>query len=120
MRTSSRAKTQSRRPARKPGRRQRRQSTPAHSATPLSAEESVRQAADAIVNALPSMVEAVIAQACEGSHVHARFLCEFAGLSAAAMPAAGEAAEPSLAQLLLERLDLQEPTPAPVAADTVG
>jgi hypothetical protein len=50
-------------------------------------------------------MQAQIAEAQDGSHQHAKFLCEFAGLSGAL--AAPEAAqEDSLARLLLDKLQI--------------
>ncbi len=119
MSTSARGKRKPHRPAAAAAsRRSAPHSAPAPPAPPLTAEESVRQAADAIIRALPQIVNAVITQASKGSYMHARFLCEFAGLSAAALSNDGGDGQPSLACLLLERLELEPPAPtAPVAGE---
>ena len=71
---------------------------------------------DAIVRACPDIVQAQIDKACEGSHLHARLLFDFAGLSGAlASPAAAQ--DDSLARLLLEQLQIGEDTPEDAAGE---
>lgn len=62
--------------------------------------------ARAVDQALPEIVEALIAQARQGSHQHARFLFEFAGIGGFPRPQAQE--EESLAALLFRELQLEE------------
>jgi hypothetical protein len=62
--------------------------------------------ARAVDQALPEIVEALIAQARQGSYQHARFLFEFAGI--AAFPQPGAQGEESLAALLFRELQLEE------------
>lgn len=62
--------------------------------------------ARAVERALPDIVDALITQAREGSHQHARFLFEFAGIARFPQPAAEE--EESLAALLIRELQLEE------------
>ena len=47
----------------------------------------------------------MIGKAMEGSHLHAKLLFEFAGISAASLPAEPGTESQSLAQLLMEKLD---------------
>ncbi len=55
-----------------------------------------------------AIVDAVIIKALEGSYQHAKFLFDYAGLSHQPTP---EDNEPSLAEVLLERLGLYEELP---------
>ncbi len=72
---------------------------------PSSPQEACRWAVDAIVGAFPAIMQAQIDKAGEGSHQHAKFLCEFAGLPGALLsPAAAQ--EDSLARLLLDKLQI--------------
>lgn len=77
---------------------------PAIAPEPLSPEQATRAAVAAVFKSLGTIVQAMITKASEGSHLHAKLLFEFAGISAASLPAESEA-EPSLAQLFLEKLD---------------
>ena len=78
---------------------------PEPGAESLSSEQATRQAVAAVFRDLGMIVEAMIGKAKAGSHLHAKLLFEFAGISAASLaPEAG--AEPqSLAELLLKKLD---------------
>ena len=62
--------------------------------------------AQAVERALPGIVEALIQQAEQGSHQHAKFLFEFAGIGNRQPPGAPE--EESLAALLFRELQLEE------------
>lgn len=62
--------------------------------------------AQAVAHALPGIVGALIEQAEQGSHQHARFLFEFAGIGNLSQPSAPE--EESLAALLFRELQLEE------------
>ena len=59
-----------------------------------------------VQRALPDIVDALIKQAKEGSHQHAKFLFEFAGIASFPQPAAE--GEESLAALLFRELQLEE------------
>ncbi len=59
-----------------------------------------------IEQALPEIVDALIAEAKQGSYQHARFLFEFAGLGGFPRPPAEE--EESLAALLLRELQVEK------------
>lgn len=60
-----------------------------------------------IIEKLPDIISAVIGKANEGSYLHAKFLCEFAGLTAdPAQHPPEEDLGPSLADLLLHELEL--------------
>jgi len=63
--------------------------------------------ARAVDQAMPDIVKALIAQAKQGSHQHARFLFEFAGIGSFPRPQAE--GEESLAALLFRELQLEEP-----------
>jgi hypothetical protein len=65
--------------------------------------------ATAIRNAEPAIIAALIEQAAQGSYLHAKFLFDYAGLSSAGSQAEREA---SLAEVLLERLGLEEEIPS--------
>lgn len=71
----------------------------------LSPEQATRQAVAAVFSALEGMVKAMIARAMEGSHLHAKLLFDFAGISGASLPSEAGAEQPSLRQLLMEKLD---------------
>ncbi|HYX69789.1 MAG TPA: hypothetical protein VE825_11695 [Terriglobales bacterium] len=62
--------------------------------------------AQAIEHALPGIVRALIKRAEQGSHQHAKFLFEFAGMGS--LPPAEAAGEESLAALLFRELQLEE------------
>ncbi len=72
---------------------------------PSTPQEACRRAMDAIVASFPGIVNAQILKANEGSPQHAKFLCEFAGLSGALVSPAA-AADDSFARLLLDRLQI--------------
>ena len=63
--------------------------------------------AKAVERALPGIVNALIAQAEQGSYQHARFLFEFTGM--ANLPPAAAPEEESLAALLFRELQLEDP-----------
>jgi len=71
----------------------------------LSPEQVTQAAVAAIVGSLGEIVEAMIRQAIGGSHLHARLLFDFAGISAASLPPEAGAEEPSLTRLLMDKLD---------------
>ena len=60
----------------------------------------------AVERALPGIVKALIKQAAEGSHQHAKFLFEFAGIGN--QPPASAPEEESLAALLFRELQLED------------
>ena len=62
--------------------------------------------AQAVARALPGIVSALIEQAEQGSHQHAKFLFEFAGIAGFPHPQAE--GEESLAALLFRELQLEE------------
>ena len=70
-----------------------------------SPEEVTRRAVEAVFSALEGIVQVMIARANEGSHLHAKLLFDLAGISAALLPSAAGAGEPSLTRLLMEKLD---------------
>ena len=70
-----------------------------------SPEQATRKAVAAIVGSLGEIVDAMIRQAAGGSHLHARLLFDLAGISAASLPPEAGAEQPSLTQLLMEKLD---------------
>lgn len=77
-----------------------------------------RIAVDAIRDAELDIIDAVIDKALEGSYQHAKFLFDYVGLS---HQPGSEQSEPSLAQVLLERLGLEEEAPqADVRGDSDG
>ena len=71
----------------------------------LSPEQATRQAVAAVFGALGTIVNKMIEQAEGGSHLHSKLLFEFAGISAASLPPEAGAERPSLARLLMEKLD---------------
>lgn len=71
----------------------------------LSPEQATREAVAAVFRNLGTIVQAMIGKAAEGSHLHAKLLFDFAGISAASLPPESEAEQPSLARLFLEKLD---------------
>jgi hypothetical protein len=71
----------------------------------LSSEQATRAAVAAIVGSLGGIVDAMIRQATGGSHLHAKLLFDFAGISAASLPSEAGAEQPSLARLLMDKLD---------------
>lgn len=75
---------------------------PAAAGAPLSPEQATRRAVAAVFANLGAIVQSMIGQAVEGSHLHAKLLFEFAGISAASLAAEPAAERPSLARLLLE------------------
>ncbi len=81
----------------KPARKQKRGRKPGPAA---------EDPAQAVTRAMPGIVNALIAQAEQGSYQHARFLFEFAGIAGCAPPVAPE--EESLAALLLRELQFEE------------
>lgn len=78
---------------------------PAVATENLSPEQATRQAAAAVYANLGTIVQAMIGKAAEGSHLHAKLLFEFAGISVAPLAPESEAEQPSLARLFLEKLD---------------
>jgi len=72
---------------------------------PLSPEQATRQALAAVFRDLGLIVKALADKAKEGSHLHAKLLFDFAGISAASLPPESEAERPSLARLFMEKLD---------------
>jgi hypothetical protein len=70
-----------------------------------SPEQATRGAVAAVFGSLGEIVDAMIKQAMGGSHLHARLLFDFAGISASSLPPQGGAEEPSLTRLLMEKLD---------------
>lgn len=72
---------------------------------PLPPEQATRQAVAAVFRELNDIVEVMIGRAKEGSHLHAKLLFDFAGISAASLPAETGAESHSLAELLLKKLD---------------
>ncbi len=83
-------------------------------ATPASAtrEDAAGRALAQILQAFPDIIAAQIAAARDGSHQHAKFLCEFAGLSAA-LATDSAAPDDSLARLLLDRLQIADQVSEP-------
>ena len=71
----------------------------------LSPEQATRKAVTAVFSDLGEIVTAMIGKAKSGSHLHAKLLFDFAGISAASLPAEAGAEPPSLARLLMEKLD---------------
>ena len=73
----------------------------------LSPEQATRQAVAAVFRDLDLIVKALSDKAKEGSHLHAKLLFDFAGISAAAslLPAEPTAERPSLARLLMDKLE---------------
>lgn len=80
---------------------------PSEPAPELSPEQATREAVAAVFRNLGTIVQAMIGKAAEGSHLHAKLLFDFAGISAASLPpeSESEAEQPSLARLFLEKLD---------------
>ncbi len=78
---------------------------PATATGNLSPEQATRKAVAAVFTNLGAIVQAMIDKAAEGSHLHAKLLFEFAGISAASLPPESEAERPSLARLFLEKMD---------------
>ena len=83
--------------------------SPKPGATPRDALSTIR-------GAELDIVDAVVAKAREGSYLHAKFLFDYAGMTRAGDP---PQSEPSLAQVLLQRLGL-DPEMAPEHAGDVG
>ena len=71
----------------------------------LSPEQATRRAVAAVFGALDGIVQVMIDRANAGSHLHARLLFDFAGISAASLPPESAAESPSLARLLMDKLD---------------
>ena len=82
-----------------------KQRPPELSTEKLSPAQATRKAVAAVFGALGGMVSAMIEQAKSGSHLHAKLLFDFAGISAASLPPEAGAEPPSLARLLMEKLD---------------
>ena len=74
---------------------------------PCSPQQATREAVAAVFRNLGTIVQAMIGKAAEGSHLHAKLLFDFAGISAASLPSESEseAEQPSLARLFLETVD---------------
>ena len=68
-------------------------------------EQATRKAVAAVFEALDGIVGAMIERAQDGSHLHAKLLFDFAGISAASLPPEAGAEQPSLTRLLMEKLD---------------
>lgn len=75
------------------------------SGEPLPPEQATRQAVAAVFRDLGLIVKALTDKAKEGSHLHAKLLFDFAGISAASLPPETVAEQPSLTRLLMEKLD---------------
>jgi hypothetical protein len=73
----------------------------------ISQGEAIERSRKLIINAAPSITQAVIEQAKEGSYLHARMLFDFAGLTAAQAPEA-TSISPVLELLMQE---LEKPLP---------
>ena len=71
----------------------------------LSPEQATRKAVAAVFSGLGEIMTALIGKAKSGSHLHAKLLFEFAGISAASLPPEAGAERPSLAQMLIQKLD---------------
>jgi hypothetical protein len=73
----------------------------------LSPEQATRRAVAAVFGALDGIVQVMIDRANAGSHLHARLLLDFAGISAASslLPPESAAERPSLARLLMATRD---------------
>ncbi|MGH9491984.1 MAG: hypothetical protein ACRD2K_00655 [Terriglobales bacterium] len=78
---------------------------PALSTENLSPEQATRKAVAAVFGNLGTIVQAMIDKASDGSHLHAKLLFDFAGISAASLPPEAGAERPSLAQMLMQKLD---------------
>jgi hypothetical protein len=76
---------------------------------PLTRESVGKQAAAAITNATPEIVKAVIAQAEKGNYLHAKFLFDFAGITATPEPRS-QSSDDSLAAILLRELKILQRT----------
>lgn len=83
---------------RRPGRRAAAEAPPARA--PRPALQAIREDVDEII-------EALLLKAKKGSYLHAKFLFDYAGLSSASDDQRA-AHEQSLAELLLEKLALEE------------
>jgi hypothetical protein len=79
--------------------------SPETAGEPLAPEQATRRAVAAVFSDLGLIVKAMIDRAKEGSHLHAKLLFDFAGISAASLPPEAAAEPPSLARLLMEKLD---------------
>ena len=82
-----------------------KQRPPELSTEKLSPEQAARRAVAAVFSDLEGIVNAMIVRAKDGSHLHAKLLFDFAGISAASLPPETAAERPSLARLLMEKLD---------------
>ena len=78
---------------------------PTAAGEPPAPEQATRKAVAAVFRALDGIVKVMIDRAMEGSHLHAKLLFEFAGISAASLPPEAGAEQPSLTRLLMEKLD---------------
>ena len=78
---------------------------PAPAGEPLPPEQATRQAVASVFAALGTIVNKMIEKAEGGSHLHAKLLFDFAGISAASLEPEAGAESPSLARLLMEKLD---------------
>ena len=70
-----------------------------------SPEQATRAAVAAVFGNLGAIVQAMIDKAAGGSHLHARLLFDFAGISAASLPPESAAERPSLARLLMDKAE---------------
>jgi len=102
--------------ARKKSPSQRARAAPVSTRPASEAAAAPPDALSAIRGAELDIVNAVILKARQGSYVHAKFLFDYAGMSRAdgSLPS-----EPSLAQVLLQRLGL-DPEMAPEPPGDVG
>ncbi len=88
--------------------------TPASPTSLLAPQEACARAQQIILRHWPDIIQAQVEKALDGSHQHAKYLGEYAGLSAALAAPAGEQDE-SLAALLLKRLDIVPEADLPAA-----
>ena len=72
---------------------------------PVPPEQATRRAVAAVFSALDGIVQAMIVRAIEGSHLHAKLLFEFAGISGESPTPEASAEQTSLIPRLMERLD---------------
>ena len=84
---------------------------------PISPQAALQAAQQQVLRALPAIIDGLAEQS-QSSHQHARFLFEFAGIAPGAVPP--EAAGPSFAEILLDRLGMiavEEVQPPAESAD---
>ena len=78
---------------------------PAAAGEPLAPQQATRRAVAAVFSALDGIVKVMIDRANEGSHLHAKLLFDFAGISATSLGPETRAEPSSLTRLLMEKLD---------------